>query len=121
MATKTPTKKSRKTPEKREPTRTATPRRRKPAGETAAQALSSGRAAAKALRAGATRAGSAAMAVAGDIGELVAEASQNTLAINPLIGLRPRDAAGAAKSLLKVMSKAPGKTATHFSHYLMEL
>ena len=42
--------------------------------------------------------------------ELVAEASQNTLAINPLIGLSPRDVAEAATSLLKVMGKAPGKT-----------
>src|SRR5438128_11972458 len=61
------------------------------------------------------------LAAASDIGELAAEASQNTLAINPLIGLTPRDVAGAATSLLKVMSKAPGKTVAHYGNYLKEL
>jgi len=121
MVTKTPTKKSRATAGKPQPAQTAAPRRRKPAHESAAQALSSGRAAAKALKDTATQAGSAATAVAVDLRDLVAEASQNTLAINPLIGLSPRDVAGAAKSLLKVMSKTPGKTATHYGHYLKEL
>jgi len=64
---------------------------------------------------------SALIAAAGEVGELAAEASRNTLAINPLIGLNGRDVAGAARSLLKVMSKAPGKTATHYGRYLKEL
>jgi polyhydroxyalkanoate synthase len=120
MTTKTPTRKPRTTALKAAPTRSAVPLRRKSAGESAARAVGSGRAAVKALEDTAAQAGSAVMA-AGDIGELAAEASRNTLAINPLIGLSPRDVAGAAKSLLKVMSKAPGKTAMHYGRYLKEL
>src|SRR6266481_6178687 len=101
MATKTPTKTSRVPRDKQKPAPTAALRRRRSASESAAQALSSGRAAAKALSDTATGIGGAATAVAGNLGELAAEASQNTLAINPLIGLTPRDVAGGAKSLLK--------------------
>jgi len=50
-----------------------------------------------------------------------ASASQAPLSINPLIGLNPRDVAQAAGSLLKVLSKTPVKTASHYSHYLKEL
>jgi len=75
----------------------------------------------KALKDAAVSAGGAAMTAAGDFGSLVAEASQNTLAINPLVGLTPRDVAGAAASLLKVMSRAPGKTVAHYGSYLKEL
>jgi polyhydroxyalkanoate synthase subunit PhaC len=121
MATKTPTRKPAPAASKPSPGKAAAPRSRKSAKESAAQAVSSGRAAAKALKETARHAGGAATAVATDLRDLVSTASQNTLAINPLIGLSPRDVAGAAKSLLKVMSKAPGKTASHYGHYLKEL
>ena len=120
MVTKTTTK-SRAASAKPQPAQVQARRPRVPARESAARAAQSGRAAAKALKDAAAHAGSSAMALAGDAGELVAEASQNTLAINPLIGLTPRDVAGAAGSLLKVLSKAPRKTATHYGHYLKEL
>jgi len=124
MVTRIPAKKSGAAPEMQAPMPTAVSRVRKPAGESATRttrAIASGRAAVKALKGAASGAGGAAMAAAGDFGSLVAEASQNTLAINPLIGLTPRDVAGAAGSLLKVIGKAPGKTAIHYSHYLKEL
>ena len=47
--------------------------------------------------------------------------TKNTLTINPLVGLTPRDVGGAAGSLLKVLGKAPRKTVTHYGHYLKEL
>ena len=103
MVTRIPVKKSRAAPAARAP---------KPAVR---------RTRVKALKDAAVSAGGAAMTAAGDFGSLVAEASQNTLAINPLVGLTPRDVAGAAASLLKVMSKAPGKTVAHYGSYLKEL
>jgi polyhydroxyalkanoate synthase len=122
MVTRVPAKTSREAPKR--PAPAAAPREAEPAGKPstrAARAVASGRAAVKTLRDAATGAGGAAMAAAGDIGSLVAEASQNTLAINPLVGLSPRDVAQAAGSLLKVLGKAPRKTAIHYSHYLKEL
>ena len=110
MVTRIPAKKSGADPEMQAPMPTAVSRVRKPAGESATRttrAIASGRAAVKALKGAASGAGGAAMAAAGDFSSLVAEASQNTLAINPLIGLTPRDVAGAAGSLLKVIGKAP--------------
>ncbi|MFO1268979.1 MAG: alpha/beta fold hydrolase [Rubrivivax sp.] len=95
--------------------------KRRSTGEATAAAVRSGRSAAKALKDTGAHAGGAAMAVAGDLTELVAEASHNTLAINPLIGLNRNDIASAAKSLLKVVSKAPARSATHFGRYLTEL
>ena len=124
MVTRIPAKKSAAAPAMQAPMPTAVPRVRNPAGSSATRAtraIASGRAAVKALKDAATGAGGAAMAAAGDFSSLVAEVSQNTLAINPLIGLTPRDVVGAAGSLLKVIGKAPGKTAIHYSHYLKEL
>src|SRR5882672_4181058 len=122
MVTKTLTKTKTSAPAaRRAPAKGPMPRRRRSAAESAAQAMSSGRVAAKALKDAAAHAGSSAMAVAGDVTGLVAEASHNTLAINPLVGLSSADVAGAARSLLKVMGKAPGKTAVHYGHYLKEL
>ena len=121
MATKTPKKKSRAAPRKPAPARSAAARGRKLVSDSAARVLGAGRATARALKDKAAQAGSAAMSAAGDLGELVGEASRNTLAINPLIGLSPRDVAGAAGSLLKVIRKAPRKAATHYGHYLKEL
>jgi polyhydroxyalkanoate synthase len=58
---------------------------------------------------------------AADLGDLVAQASENTLAINPLTGLQLRDVVSGARSLLKVMTTAPGRTALHYGRYLKEL
>ena len=80
-------------------------------GKTRAAQARAPRAAAKDLKDAATHAGSGVAALAANAGELVAQASQNTLAINPLVGLTRRDVAGAAGSLLKALSKAPRKTA----------
>ena len=60
-------------------------------------------------------------AVAGELTELGTEASHNTLAINPLIGLSRGDVGRAAKSLLKIVGSAPRSSAAHLRHYLGEL
>jgi polyhydroxyalkanoate synthase len=99
---------------------TKAPRRGRVAA-SAARVLASGRAAAKAVADTATRTGSTALSAASDLGELVAQASDNTLAITPLAGLQPGDVASAAKSLLKVMSRTPGRTALHYGRYLKTL
>jgi len=99
----------------------STPRSRRKAGEAAAGAVNSGRAAVKALKETATQAGSAAMAVAADLTELVAEASHNTLAVNPLIGISRAEVGAAAKSLLKAVGRTPGRALTHYGAYLKEL
>ncbi|MDH4312456.1 MAG: alpha/beta fold hydrolase [Gammaproteobacteria bacterium] len=97
------------------------PRPRRKAGEEAAGALSSGRAAVQAIRDTAVHASGAAMAVAADLTELVAEASHNTLAVNPLIGISRADVGAAARSLLKAVRRTPGKALTHYGAYLKEL
>jgi polyhydroxyalkanoate synthase len=51
----------------------------------------------------------------------VAEASRNTLAVNPLIGLNRRDVASAAGSLLKAVTRTPRRAASHLSRYVKEL
>jgi polyhydroxyalkanoate synthase len=99
----------------------APPRPRRKAGEEAAGALSSGRAAVQAIKDTAVHASSAAMAVAADLTELVAEASHNTLAVNPLIGISRADVGAAARSLLKAVRRTPGKALTHYAAYLREL
>ncbi|WP_310564370.1 alpha/beta fold hydrolase [Hydrogenophaga sp.] len=105
--------------------RTAATKSRSPARKTAAASASStlrsGRSAAKALKDTAAGAAGTAMAVAGDLTELVAEASHNTLAINPLLGLSRRDVAGAAKSLLKAVAATPKKASLQYGRYLKEL
>ena len=88
---------------------------------SAGKVLRSGRMAVRAVTDTATRSGSSVLSVAADLGGLVAQASENTLAINPLAGLQLRDVAGGAKSLLKVMSRAPGSTALHYGRYLKTL
>jgi polyhydroxyalkanoate synthase len=90
-------------------------------GASATRVLASGRAAAKAVTDTATRTGSTALSAASDLGGLVAQASDNTLAITPLAGLRPRDVASGAASLLKVMSRTPGRMALHYGRYLKTL
>ena len=65
---------------------TKAPRRGR-VGASATGVLASGRAAAKAVADTATRTGSTALSAASDLGGLVAQASDNTLAITPLAGL----------------------------------
>src|SRR6516162_9549645 len=57
----------------------------------------------------------------GALAELAAEASENTLAINPLIGVRGRDMTAAAASFLKAVATAPVAVASHYAHYLKAL
>ena len=60
-------------------------------------------------------------ALAGSVGSLVADAAQNTLAINPLVGIRRRDVASAAKSLLKAVAVSPKRATVQYRKYLKEL
>jgi polyhydroxyalkanoate synthase len=69
----------------------------------------------------ATRVGGAAIDAVGTLAQLAAEASENTLAANPLIGIQRDDVAAAAMSLLKAMVTAPVRAATHYGHYLKVL
>src|SRR4030095_16494762 len=65
---------------------------KQPVRVTAKQrAARTGQATTQAVRATVATASQGAMQVAGELTELVTEASQNTLAANPLIGLPPRD------------------------------
>src|SRR5262245_4878267 len=62
-----------------------------------------------------------AMANVGTIADLVAEATQNTLAANPLIGLRRRDIAVAARSMLKAVASTPRGAVQHLRNYFSEI
>ena len=73
------------------------------------------------LSGSASKAGLSALGTASDLGGLVAEASRNTLAINPLIGLNKRDVASAAGSLLKAVTSTPRRASTHLGRYVKEL
>jgi polyhydroxyalkanoate synthase len=57
----------------------------------------------------------------GALSQLSIEASENTLAINPLIGVQGRDLAAAAGSFLKAVATGPVKVANHYGHYLRAL
>ncbi|HWE25393.1 MAG TPA: alpha/beta fold hydrolase [Myxococcales bacterium] len=57
----------------------------------------------------------------GDLTGLVADAVENTLAFNPLIGLRPRDAAAAALALVRALAGSPREAAALFRAYLKEI
>ncbi len=52
---------------------------------------------------------------------LIETATRNTLAINPLIGIRARDFGGAAQTLLGAAVKQPAKAARHLGAYAREL
>jgi polyhydroxyalkanoate synthase subunit PhaC len=58
---------------------------------------------------------------AGALAQLVAQASENTLAANPLIGIESHDIAAAAVSFVKAVATAPIKVASHYGHYLNAL
>ncbi|HEX5844125.1 MAG TPA: hypothetical protein VFY62_16745, partial [Pseudomonas sp.] len=53
--------------------------------------------------------------------ELAAAAERHTLAVTPLIGVRPRDVLGAAGALLKAVARTPFKAGMHSGNYLREL
>ncbi|MFI8608801.1 alpha/beta fold hydrolase [Pseudomonas sp. NPDC077649] len=53
--------------------------------------------------------------------ELAEAAEKHTLAVTPLIGVRPRDVLGAAGSLLKAVARTPFKAGMHGGNYLREL
>jgi polyhydroxyalkanoate synthase len=56
------------------------------------------------------------------VGERLGEtAARNTLAVNPLIGIRARDFGGAAQALLGAAVKQPVKAARHLGAYAKEL
>lgn len=61
------------------------------------------------------------MAVVNELTELIARASENTLAPNPLIGLRPADFAEATQSLLKLATVSPGATVGSLARYAKSL
>jgi len=121
MVTRVPAQQSRVAAGKQAPSGAAVAPRRGRVAASAATVLASGRAAAKAVTDTAARTGGAALSAATDVGALIAQASENTLAINPLTGLQPRDVVDGAKSLLKVMSRTPGRTALHYGRYLKQL
>ncbi len=85
------------------------------------RAARTGQAAAQAVRDTVATASQGAMQVTGELTELVTEASQNTLAANPLIGLQPRDIASAAKSLLKAIALSRQPVTAHLKGYASEL
>jgi polyhydroxyalkanoate synthase len=57
----------------------------------------------------------------GSVAGLISDATQNTLAANPLIGLQRGDVATAAKSMLKAFASAPGAATKQYGGYLKEL
>ncbi|MDM0051496.1 alpha/beta fold hydrolase [Variovorax sp. J22R115] len=61
------------------------------------------------------------MAVVNELTELIERASENTLAPNPLIGLRPADFAKATRSLLKLATVSPGATVGSLARYAKSL
>jgi polyhydroxyalkanoate synthase subunit PhaC len=65
--------------------------------------------------------GDRAMQTAGELTELVAGVADNTLAFNPLIGLRGRDLAGAAAALLEAAARSGRKGLASVMEYAAEL
>jgi polyhydroxyalkanoate synthase len=55
------------------------------------------------------------------LADWVADASQNTLAANPLIGIQGRDIAAAAASLLKAVAVSPAAATKQYARYLKQL
>src|SRR5262249_26482277 len=62
-----------------------------------------------------------AVRTAGELSELVAEAAENTLAFNPLIGIRPRDVAVSAAALLEALATSPRGALRSLGVYWSEL
>lgn len=61
------------------------------------------------------------MRTVGELTELVIDAAENTLAYNPLLGLRRRDLATAAAALLKAVAISPRLASRYGGAYLSEL
>jgi polyhydroxyalkanoate synthase len=97
------------------------PAKKTPRRSASAKARAAASSAAKLGRDVAAVVGQGAMRTAGEVTELVGEATQHTLAYNPLLGIRRADVAAGAKSLLKAVAVAPRKATRHFGAYLGEL
>ncbi|MFO1215048.1 MAG: alpha/beta fold hydrolase [Burkholderiaceae bacterium] len=95
--------------------------RRSPVGKARESAKAAAATAAKLGRDVAETIGGGAMRTAGEVSELVGEAAQNTLAYNPLLGVRRGDVVAGARSLLKAVAVSPRKATKHFGAYLGEL
>jgi polyhydroxyalkanoate synthase len=100
---------------------TRSPTKNSPQRSPAAKARAAASGAAKLGRDVAAVVGQGAMRTAGEVTELVGEATQHTLAYNPLLGIRRGDVAAGAKSLLKAVAVSPRKATKHFGAYLSEL
>ena len=94
---------------------------RGPSPKEAAKRASPDRAVSSAAKPQVSRSSVGALEAVGAVAQLVAEASENTLAANPLIGIQRGDVAAAAMSLLKAVTTEPLRAATHYGHYLLEL
>ncbi|MGA2553092.1 MAG: hypothetical protein ABSF50_23370, partial [Burkholderiaceae bacterium] len=57
----------------------------------------------------------------GTLSELLAAASNNTLALNPLLGIQPIDIASAGASLVKALALSPRKLVSHWGRLMLEL
>ena len=64
---------------------------------------------------------SAPKTIVGTLAGLVADATENTLAISPLVGIQRGDVADAAKALLKVVAVSPKRATARYGQYLKEL
>jgi polyhydroxyalkanoate synthase len=62
-----------------------------------------------------------AMASAGTVAGLIADATQNTMAATPLTGLRRADVAAAARSMLKALGTSPALAARQVGRYLKQV
>ena len=96
-------------------------KKKSPRRSPAAKARAAATGAARLGRDVATVVGQGAMRTAGEVTELVGEATQHTLAYNPLLGIRRGDVAAGARSLLKAVAVSPRKATKHFGAYLGEL
>jgi polyhydroxyalkanoate synthase len=65
--------------------------------------------------------GDHALRAAGELTELAADATESTLAFNPLIGIRGRDVAAAAGALLEAVAASPRAAVAFLGAYLREL
>ena len=104
----------------------APPRKRAaPARVEAPEASNSAKVGAKAAAepghgAAAARKAGAGRPVAGELTDILADAAENTLALNPLIGVRPDDLAKAAKTLFQIGLASPQRVVANYGQYLQE-
>jgi polyhydroxyalkanoate synthase len=99
----------------------AKPKRKTPVARKPKVAKSSSAAPATAPTSASGGALGAAKAMAGTLTDLVADATENTLAISPLIGIQRGDIADAAKALLKAVAVSPKRATARYGQYLKQL